>query len=454
MRKQLLSLSIVFLFLLSVNGISAVVTDVDVDPILVIGSEGTGNGKFNEPDAVFVASNGLIYVGDTDNLRIQVFDGEGNYLRELTGFTGHDVDSNNEPQGIGELTSGTIVATEKSGNVFFFDSSDGSLIKKVDLNITFSGGVDTQGLVVDTTTDDIYISNQPESLVYILDVTGAYIGNFSTGFLGSPENMVIDNDVNKIYVSIENGGKIRSYDLDTYALIDEFGAETSTTNFEGLAIDPLGNILAANEGPDSINGNDPVNIVIFDKTNFTAIYAWGDITPGTEEGQFHSPDGLAYDFMRNRVLISDQGNYRVQVFDYIDIIVSNGIYSDGTAPTVSAPADITMTVGDDETVSWTITEALFGGTYELLMDSVAVKDAYTSEGSNVVDYSLSELAVGTYVFDLDVEDAFGNTASDVVTVTVEDIATSSTPTDTADTPIPVFVIPLGLSAMVILRKKR
>ena len=453
MRKQLLSLTIVFLFLLSVNGISAVVTDVDVDPILVIGSEGTGNGEFNEPDAVFVSSDGLIYAGDTDNLRIQVFSGDGNYIRELTGFTGHDVDSNNEPQGIGELTSGTIVATEKSGNVFFFDPSDGSLIKKVDLNITFSG-VDTQGLVVDTTSDEIYISNQPESLVYILDATGSYIGNFSTGVLGSPENMAIDNDLNKIYVSIENGGKIRSYDLDTYVQIDEFGAEISTTNFEGLAIDPLGNILASNEGPDSINGNDPVSIVIFDKTNFTAIYAWGDVTPGTDEGQFHSPDGLAYDFMRNRVLIADQGNYRIQVFDYIDVLVSNGIYSDDAAPTVSAPADITMTYGDDETISWTITEALFGGEYELLMDTALVEDAYTSEGTNTVEYSLSDLAVGTYVFDLDVKDAFGNGASDVVSVTVEAVAVNSTPSDTTDTPIPVFVIPLGLSAMVIIRKKR
>ena len=84
MRKQLLSLSIVLLFLLSVNGTSAVDTTTDIDPILVFGEEGTGNGEFDSPDAVFASSDGLIYAGDTDNLRIQVFDGEGKYIRELT----------------------------------------------------------------------------------------------------------------------------------------------------------------------------------------------------------------------------------------------------------------------------------------------------------------------------------------------------------------------------------
>jgi DNA-binding beta-propeller fold protein YncE len=46
------------------------------------GGEGAAPGKFNQPHSLVATADGTLYVADRSNQRIQVFDGEGNYLRE------------------------------------------------------------------------------------------------------------------------------------------------------------------------------------------------------------------------------------------------------------------------------------------------------------------------------------------------------------------------------------
>jgi hypothetical protein len=43
------------------------------------GQTGTANGQFRQPRALAVDAQGLVYVADAGNRRIQVFDGDGNY---------------------------------------------------------------------------------------------------------------------------------------------------------------------------------------------------------------------------------------------------------------------------------------------------------------------------------------------------------------------------------------
>jgi hypothetical protein len=48
------------------------------------GDRGTGPGQFHTPHSIAVDAMGRIYVADRSNRRIQVFDGEGNFLRQFT----------------------------------------------------------------------------------------------------------------------------------------------------------------------------------------------------------------------------------------------------------------------------------------------------------------------------------------------------------------------------------
>src|SRR4029079_829114 len=50
------------------------------------GKKGTEPGEFNLPHAVRVDAKGEVYVADRENNRIQVFDADGKFRRQLTGF--------------------------------------------------------------------------------------------------------------------------------------------------------------------------------------------------------------------------------------------------------------------------------------------------------------------------------------------------------------------------------
>ncbi|MFH1789189.1 MAG: lamin tail domain-containing protein, partial [Candidatus Altiarchaeota archaeon] len=65
----------------------------------VLGTYGTSTGQFNHPQDVAVDSSGNIYVADTDNHRIQVFNSSKNYLKTL-GSRGVEQSEFDYPSGI------------------------------------------------------------------------------------------------------------------------------------------------------------------------------------------------------------------------------------------------------------------------------------------------------------------------------------------------------------------
>ena len=54
--------------------------------LLAWGKKGNGIGEFNLPHAIQVDAKGLVYVGDRENDRVQVFDGEGKFVRQFGGM--------------------------------------------------------------------------------------------------------------------------------------------------------------------------------------------------------------------------------------------------------------------------------------------------------------------------------------------------------------------------------
>ena len=57
--------------------------------LLSWGEPGTDPGQFNLPHNVTTDRNGLVYVADRENHRVQIFDGEGRYQGSGTTSTGH-----------------------------------------------------------------------------------------------------------------------------------------------------------------------------------------------------------------------------------------------------------------------------------------------------------------------------------------------------------------------------
>ena len=77
-----------------------------------IGKRGTGSGEFNLPKDVAIGKNKQIYVVDSANFRIQVFDEQGKYVKDF-GKLGSKLGSFGRPKEI---------ATDADGNVYVIDA--------------------------------------------------------------------------------------------------------------------------------------------------------------------------------------------------------------------------------------------------------------------------------------------------------------------------------------------
>jgi len=79
--------------------------------LLQWGTHGSGSGQFYNPNAVAVSNSGIVFVVDTNNHRVQKFDGDGNYMTQW-GTQGGGNGQFDWPYGI---------AVDSSNNVYVAD---------------------------------------------------------------------------------------------------------------------------------------------------------------------------------------------------------------------------------------------------------------------------------------------------------------------------------------------
>jgi DNA-binding beta-propeller fold protein YncE len=81
-----------------------------------IGKRGEGPGEFNLPRDAVVGADGLLYVVDSGNFRIQVFDGDGKFVKTF-GAIGRQS---------GQFSRPKEIAADSAGNIYVVDSAFGN----------------------------------------------------------------------------------------------------------------------------------------------------------------------------------------------------------------------------------------------------------------------------------------------------------------------------------------
>ena len=261
------------------------------------GRAGSGPGEFRDPRGVAVDAQGRLYVADTGNRRVQVLDASGQYLAQWAGPSPAFV----EPCAVAVSPQGQVYVLDTQADVAYRFSAQGEPQGTLGAG---SGLYRPRGIAVDR-EGNVYIANTGGNNVVKFSATGevlAQIGRAGkgNGQLDQPCDVAVDEQGN-IYVVDTLNQRVQRFDR-TGRYQGQWPLTRSDTAYAAhLALaagivyvtEPEGGRLLAYSAGGALLG------------------VWG--SPGTGEGQFTKPVGLAID-SRGRLFVADAGNHRVQVW--------------------------------------------------------------------------------------------------------------------------------------------
>jgi DNA-binding beta-propeller fold protein YncE len=136
--------------------------------IRAIGKRGVEHGEFNFPTNLSVDREGRLYVADTLNFRVQVFDRSGTFVKSI-GAQGDGPGALNRAKGVGVDSEGHIYIADSSFNNFQIFDGEGQILMFVGSPGTGPGEfLLPAGLFVDS-RDRIYVADQGNARVQVFE---------------------------------------------------------------------------------------------------------------------------------------------------------------------------------------------------------------------------------------------------------------------------------------------
>jgi len=225
---------------------------------LQIGKKGTGDGEFNEPWGLAVAPNGDVYVADTWNHRIQRFDANGRFLGKWGTFADARGQVGVQPGG---FYGPRDVAIAPNGNLYVTDTGN----KRVQIFdpegrfVAMFGGDGTDpgrfkepvGIAVDA-TGNVFVADTWNRRIQKLGPAGQPLAQFPV------DGWESQSIVNKPYLAVSQGGQLFYTEPERHRLVildssgrvigskGTLGAEPGSFNVPvGIAVSASGELFVA-----------------------------------------------------------------------------------------------------------------------------------------------------------------------------------------------------------------
>jgi serine/threonine protein kinase/DNA-binding beta-propeller fold protein YncE len=221
----------------------------------------TGGGRFTKPSGIAIDERSRIYVSDSSDQYIRIFDGQGLFIKEFKNIQGGD----------GGLAG---ICIDSTGLLYVSDSTNGTLqVFQSDLGV-WVRSIGTKG-------------NEP-------------------GQLQLPSGLATDR-LNRVYV-VDYGTSRVSVFNKSGALVRTFGSKGNQRGMfnvpRAIAIDKHDRIFVL----DSLNHR----IQVFGQGG-DWLYTFGGLGSGPDE--FVGPSGLSIDNENSLLFVADKGNKRIQVLE-------------------------------------------------------------------------------------------------------------------------------------------
>lgn len=335
-------------------------------------------GEFLEPSDVAVASDGLVFVLDTGNARVQSFHREGTFIRQF-GSYGHGDGQLCQPRGLAVDTKHIYVADSGNDRVLVFDRV-GTLQRSIG---SFGREPGRFNRPLDVAVDpggSVFVADTANHRIQIFSPEGVHLVSFGEwgsgpGFFAEPTSLTIADG--RLFVADSRNHRVQVFDLDAvdfsappphvpppflyrwgmHAVVPHEG-EGALHYPDCIAIAPsmrqplalvcesfedrvqLFSLFPADATEQDLNPrwwqNDPAehfgshidasasllacadpdgqSIKLFDNSGEEPILITTIASFGIRPGQVNLPDGVALDEGRNLLYVADAGNRRIAVF--------------------------------------------------------------------------------------------------------------------------------------------
>lgn len=300
---------------------------------MVILGPGTGDDpRFDRPLAAAFAPDGRIYVADSGNNRVVVFDEEGRYVSQFGGLgvgkpaaggvRSWEPGTMNFPIGIDVDENGDVyVADFRNDTIQVFDS-EGRWLRRFPSpeSVTGRGGSGQGGAGiavtdVEVTSDRVYATDSYQVLVF--DKDGELLDQYGRpgvepGEFDRPAGIAAGED-GTVYVSDSNNNRVQAFSAELEPLWQAGAPVTSLTRrLEGPLNLPRG--IGVYEDGSLIVADALEQRLVRLAPDGTVVATYG--RRGVEPAQLNFPNGVDVD--GDRILLTDRENDRVQVLRLVD----------------------------------------------------------------------------------------------------------------------------------------
>ncbi len=282
--------------------------------VQVWGSQGKGKGQFQDPRGIAVDEAGNVYVADSGNHRIQVFDPGGQFITQW----------GNEGDGPGQFKEPWGIAVDAKGNVYVADTwnhrvqkfdAEGNLLRQWG----GYGATGDEGLfwgprdVAIDAAGNVYVTDTGNKRVQVFSPDGDFLdqwGGFGVedGLMDEPVGIAIDEQGTHIYVADTWNQRVQKFDAPPGEGA-RFVTKWPINGWYGQSVvnKPY---LAAGGGRVYVTDPEGYRVLVFDQGGeFVATF--GEY--GFDSKTFSLPTGVAVDGEGN-VYVIDSANHRVMKF--------------------------------------------------------------------------------------------------------------------------------------------
>ena len=331
----------------------------------VAGTAGTDNAHFHGPvPAVVDQASGRLFVADTLNHRIQVLDSSALTVLGTIGVSGVSGSDNahlNQPGGVAfdALIDHLFVADTGNDRIQVFDAKSFAYVATIGVtgvtgtdNVHFNQPSSAQ---VNPANGQLYVADSGNHRVQIFDAPSlGYVGTIGApgvtgtdnGHFNLPRDAELNPSVGQIMVADSGNSRVQLFDAKTFnyaGTIGGSGLSPALNTYVGTpvtaAFDPATNlVLVADAGGDD-------RVEVFDALSYNYVLTIGTTgTSGTGNAQFSSPGGIAVDPAHQHIFIGDPGNNRIQVYSIAPGVNFASLLPGSRSVQVGSPATVFATM--------------------------------------------------------------------------------------------------------------